>query len=270
MLAAKTLSFLEKVNQYPKTTFVFHSKIEERLLMHSHNKHQLTYVEGGAVYLKTKDNSYFLPARHFVWIPAGMEHFIELKTSISMIRNIYIPPPILNSNTFFSKMGIYPAPNLILEMILFTENWSGNIFEKEKNKYQYIRTLGNVIGDMSKNPLPVVLPTTTNERLSPILAHIHQNLNQPLLLKNTAILFGFSSRSLSRLFRTDLDISFLQYVKLTRIIRSMEKLLQTEMSISEIAYASGYNSPATFSNTFYNLVKTRPVDFRKANREISG
>ncbi|UFH35248.1 AraC family transcriptional regulator [Flavobacterium acetivorans] len=269
MPTTKTLHFLEKVNQYPKTTYIFHTKIEERLLMHNHNKHQLTYVEGGAVYLKTKDNSYFLPARHFVWIPAGMEHLIELKTSISMIRNIYIPPSILNNDDFFSKMGIYPAPNLILEMILFTENWSGNIFEKEKTKYLYIKTLGNIIAEMSKNPLPVVLPTTTNERLSPILAYIHLHVNQPLLLKNVARLFGSSSRSLSRLFRTDLDISFLQYVKLTRIIHSMEKLLQTEMSISEIAYESGYNSPATFSNTFYNLVKIRPVDFRKANREIS-
>lgn len=269
MSAIKEPGFLEKVNQYPKTTYIYHTKIEERLLMHSHNKHQLTYVEGGAVYLKTKENSYFLPARHFVWIPAGMEHLIELKTAISMIRNIYIPTHILNPNDFYSTMGIYPASNLILEMILFTENWSGNIFEKEKSKYQYIKTLGNIIAEISKNPLPVVLPTTTNERLSPILAHIHLNVDQPLLLKDVANLFGFSSRSLSRLFRTTLDISFLQYVKLTRIIRSMEKLLQTEMTISEIAYASGYSSLATFSNTFYNLVKIRPVDFRKSNREIS-
>ncbi|CAM2887139.1 helix-turn-helix domain-containing protein [Flavobacterium frigoris] len=265
----KELSFLEKVNQYPKTTYIYHTKIEERLAMHSHNKHQLTYVEGGVAYLKTNDNSYFLPARHYVWIPAGMEHFIELKTPISIIRNIYIPTHILNSNEFYSKMGIYPASNLIMEMILFTENWSENIFKKEKSKYQYIKTLGTIIAEISKNPLPVVLPTTTNERLSPILKHIHLHLDQPLLLKEVAQLFGFSSRSLSRLFRDTLDISFLQYVKLTRIIRSMEKLLQTEMSISEIAYVSGYNSPATFSNTFYNLVKLRPVDFRKINREIS-
>ena len=269
MTAIKELGFLEKVNQFPKTSYIYHTKIEERLAMHSHNKHQLTYVEGGAAYLKTNDNSYFLPARHYVWIPAGMEHFIELKTSVSMIRNIYIPTPILNNNEFYSKMGIYPASNLILEMILYTENWTGNIFEKEKSKYQYLKTLGTIIAEISKTPLPVVIPTTTNQRLSPILKHIHLHVDQTLLLKDVAKLFGFSSRSLSRLFRDTLDTSFLQYVKLTRIILSMEKLLQTELSISEIAYASGYNSLATFSNTFYNLAKIRPVDFRKTNREIS-
>lgn len=269
MPITKELSFLEKVNQYPKTTYIYHNKIEERLAMHSHNKHQLTYIEGGAAYLKTNDNSYFLPARHYIWIPAGMEHFIVLKTSISMIRNIYIPTHILKHNDFYSKMGIYPASNLVLEMILFTENWSENIFIKEKNKFQYIKTLGNVLAEISQNPLPVVLPTTTNQRLSPILKYIHIHVDQLLLLQDISKRFGFSSRSLSRLFRDNLDISFLQYVKLTRIIHSMEKLLQTEMSISEIAYATGYNSPATFSNTFYNLVNVRPVDFRKKNREMS-
>ncbi|EIA09814.1 AraC family transcriptional regulator [Flavobacterium frigoris] len=269
MPATKSISFLEKVNQYPHSTYIYHTKIEEHLLMHRHNKHQLTYIEGGAAYLKTKDNSYFLPARHFVWIPAGMNHFIELKTTVSIIRNIYIPPAILNNNLFYAQMGIYPAPNLILEMILFTENWTENIFAKEKSKCQYIKTLGNIIPEMSKKPMPVVLPTTTSERLSPILNHIHLHIEQTLLLKNVATLFGFSSRSLSRLFRTTIDISFLQYVKIYRIIFSMEKLLQTDMSISEISYASGYNSPATFSNTFYNLVKVRPVQFRKSNRAIS-
>jgi AraC-like DNA-binding protein len=269
MPVSKPLSFLEKVNQYPKTTYIFHSKIEVRLAMHSHSKHQLTYIEGGVAYLKTKDNSYFLPARHYVWIPAGMEHFIEIKTSITMMRNIYIPDRILSTHDFYSKMGIYPVSNLVLEMILFTEKWSENIFEKEKSKYQYIKTLGSVVAEVNRTPLGVVLPTTTNLRLSPILRHIHLYVEQPLLLKEVAKLFGFSSRSLSRLFRANLDISFLQYVKLTRIILSMEKLLQTEMSISEIAYASGYNSLATFSNTFYKLAKVRPVAFRKINREIS-
>lgn len=261
--------FLQKVNQFPKTFFVYHTKIEHRLSLHSHTKHQITYVEGGVAYLKTSEKSYFLPARHFIFIPAGMEHFLELKTSVSIVRNIYIPLDVLYKNVFFSKMGIYPVTNLILEMILFTENWNENITVKEKFKHQFLQTLGNVIAEKSENPLPVILPTTTNERLSPILKYIHYNIDQPLLLNEVAKLFGFSGRSLSRLFRLTLDISFLQYVKLTRIIKSMEKLLQTEMSISQIAYASGYNSVATFSNTFFNIAKIRPVDFRKSNRKIS-
>lgn len=263
------LSFLEKIDQFPKSTYIYHSNMEVRLAMHSHTKHQLTYIEGGVAYLQTKENSYFLPARHFVWIPAGLDHFIELRTSITMMRNIYIPPAALAQNIFHSKMGIYPVSNLILEMISFTEHWSENITKKESEKYLYMKTLGNVIASANKTALAVVLPTTTNIRLRPILRHIYFNVDQTLQLQDIAKTFSLSSRSLSRLFRENLDISFLQYVKLTRIILSMEKLLQTDLSISEIAYASGYNSLATFSNTFYEIAKVRPSDFRKINREKS-
>ena len=263
------LSFLEKIDQFPRSTYIYHSNMEVRLAMHSHTKHQLTYIEGGVAYLQTKENSYFLPARHFVWIPAGLDHFIELRTSITMMRNIYIPPAALAPNIFHSKMGIYPVSNLILEMISFTEHWSENITKKESEKYLYMKTLGNVIASANKTALAVVLPTTTNIRLRPILRHIYFNVDQTLQLQDIAKTFSLSSRSLSRLFRENLDISFLQYVKLTRIILSMEKLLQTDLSVSEIAYASGYNSLATFSNTFYEIAKVRPSDFRKINREKS-
>lgn len=263
------LSFLEKIDQFPRSTYIYHSNMEVRLAMHSHTKHQLTYIEGGVAYLQTKENSYFLPARHFVWIPAGLDHFIELRTSITMMRNIYIPPAALAPNMFHSKMGIYPVSNLILEMISFTEHWSENITKKESEKYLYMKTLGNVIASANKTALAVVLPTTTNIRLRPILRHIYFNVDQTLQLQDIAKTFSLSSRSLSRLFRENLDISFLQYVKLTRIILSMEKLLQTDLSVSEIAYASGYNSLATFSNTFYEIAKVRPSDFRKINREKS-
>lgn len=268
-MTPKPLTFLEKIDQFPKSTYIYHSNMEVRLAMHSHTKHQLTYIEGGVAYLQTKENSYFLPARHFVWIPAGLDHFIELRTSITMMRNIYIPPAALAPNIFHSKMGIYPVSNLILEMISFTEHWSENITKKESEKYLYMKTLGNVIASANKTALAVVLPTTTNIRLRPILRHIYFNVDQTLQLQDIAKTFSLSSRSLSRLFRENLDISFLQYVKLTRIILSMEKLLQTDLSVSEIAYASGYNSLATFSNTFYEISKVRPSDFRKINREKS-
>ncbi|MEZ7513794.1 AraC family transcriptional regulator [Flavobacterium frigidarium] len=268
-MTPKPLTFLEKIDQFPRSTYIYHSNMEVRLAMHSHTKHQLTYIEGGVAYLQTKENSYFLPARHFVWIPAGLDHFIELRTSITMMRNIYIPPPALAPNIFHSKMGIYPVSNLILEMISFTEHWSENITKKESEKYLYMKTLGNVIASANKTALAVVLPTTTNIRLRPILRHIYFNVDQTLQLQDIAKTFSLSSRSLSRLFRENLDISFLQYVKLTRIILSMEKLLQTDLSVSEIAYASGYNSLATFSNTFYEIAKVRPSDFRKINREKS-
>ncbi|RZK30277.1 MAG: AraC family transcriptional regulator, partial [Hymenobacter sp.] len=69
----------------------------------------------------------------------------------------------------------------------------------------------------------------------------------------------------SRLFQECLSLSFGQYLKLRRILAAMALLLETHQTISEVAYAVGYNSLASFSNTFYQLVGQRPSEF--ATRE---
>ena len=39
---------------------------------HKHNKAQLLYAEGDVVFVTTETKTYFLPARHFIWIPSGV------------------------------------------------------------------------------------------------------------------------------------------------------------------------------------------------------
>lgn len=257
-------TFIRTIDQDPLSVCVLHEKLEENFPFHTHQKGQLTYVEGGLAYLNTKDKAYFLPARHYVWIPAGLEHFVQQKSSPQIVRNIYFPEGTDSGNEFFSRMGIYPVNKLLLEMILFTENWKGSI-APQSFKAQFLNTMKCLLPEISTHPLPVVLPTTENERLQPVIRYIHQQLSDPLTLPQVANLFGFSVRSLSRLFQQSINISFLQYLKLSRIIRAMEYLLQTNKSISEIAYHVGYNSISSFSNTFYQLINMRPTEFQKLN-----
>ncbi|MFI2742067.1 helix-turn-helix domain-containing protein [Zhouia sp. PK063] len=268
-ISSDGIKFLNDVDVVPNNIYVHHTKIEERLPIHVHTKHQLSYVEGGVAFLNTPTNSYFLPARHFVWVPAGMQHNVELRSPVVMVRNLYFPSDLFPKNHKLRKMGIYPVTNLVMEMIMYTEQWKGGFNEKDIEVYEFLLALRNVLMAVSRVPLPVVLPTTKNESLLLVLRYIHENIEAPLKLNDLAKRFGMSSRSLSRLFRQHIDTSFLQYVKLTRVIKSMEMLLETNMSISEIAYACGYSNVAAFSNVFMQMAKRRPADFRKENIKIS-
>lgn len=130
-------------------------------------------------------------------------------------------------------------------------------------QFQFLSTLKLILPEVSRHPLPIVLPTTENERMRPVIRYIYYHLHEELSLSELADKFGMSSRTLSRLFQSTMDISFFQYLKLSRIVRSMQFLLQSDKSISEIAYETGYNSISAFSNTFYQLVNMRPSDFQK-------
>ncbi|WP_342648715.1 helix-turn-helix domain-containing protein [Mucilaginibacter sp. CSA2-8R] len=56
-------------------------------------------------------------------------------------------------------------------------------------------------------------------------------------------------------------MSFLQHLKPLRVVRAAEMMLQTRLTLSQIAYATDYNSLSAFSNTFYQTTLTWQSDF---------
>lgn len=258
-----TTEYLQNIDQFQDSIFIIHKKQEETFPYHFHQKGQFTYIEGGISYLYTRDKAYFLPARHFIWIPPELEHYVLHTSSTLRVTNLYLPSENDLTHPFFSKMGIYPVTDLLLEMILFSERWQGMV-RPGVYAYEFLRTLKYLLPEIGQHPLPIAIPTTQNERLLPIITHLQQHVSKPLHLPEVAHEFGLSARTLSRLFQQEMELSFLQYVKMYRIVRAIEELLQTDKSITEIAYDVGYTSLSTFSNTFLQLVNRRPAEFRTA------
>ena len=146
-------------------------------------------------------------------------------------------------------------------MIKYTEKWDGHIVPGDP-RYQFVSTIKNILPENSTKSLPIALPFTDNKRMQGIVKYIDDNITILHTLHSIGDKFGLSDRSLSRLFQSTLGISFLQYLKLLRIVKSLEMILQTDKSMSEIAYSIGYQSLSAFSNTFYQLTRARPSDFK--------
>lgn len=257
-----TEEHLKELDQQPESVYVLHEKVERELPFHQHKKGQLTYTEGGIAYLYTKDKTYFIPARHYIWVPKGLVHFLRLRHPATVIRNLYFYAEDDNRDTFYSKLGIYPVNNLLLEMIAYSERWNGDICP-DHSAYQFLAAIKNILPEINSQELSIMLPTTENKRMKSILEYINKHVSDVLTLENVSSNFALSERTLSRLFQSTISISFLQYLKQLRIVKAIEMLLQTDKSISEIAYESGYNSISAFSNTFYQLIHVRPTEFQK-------
>ncbi|WP_143306872.1 AraC family transcriptional regulator [Chitinophaga vietnamensis] len=257
---------LRATDELPQSAYIWHLKTEHHFPFHQHNKGQLTYVEGGAAFLYTRDKTYFLPARHYMWVPAGVEHHFIHRYPANYVRSIYFFSERDDRNDpFYTTTGIYPVNNLLLEMILYTAKWEGNVMPGSK-AFTFVKALKHILPEVSLAPLPITLPTTRNSRVQPMLRYIQENLAEPLTLESICHAFNTSERTLTRLFRSTMDISFFQYLKLARMLRAMGYLLETDKTISEIAWDTGYNSVAAFSNTFFKLVGRRPSEFQHLNK----
>ncbi len=254
------LSFLANIDAHATATYVVNEKLEADFAFHQHRKGQLTYIEGGMSYLYTSDKTYFLPARHWIWIPAGMEHFVYFNDQAPMALNLYFDVSGEKSPVY-GQMGIYPVHPLLLELFAYILPWQGE-YAPETKGFTILETIKYLVGELGQQPLPIVLPTSRNEVLQGILTYMHAGMEETLTLQKVSRQFGLSVRSLSRLFQKELGLSFLQYLKQYRIIKAMEALLEGKKSIGEIALDSGYKSIAAFSNAFYDMVKVRPNAFR--------
>src|SRR3981081_2036696 len=56
---------------------------------HSHDWHQMIYASRGVMTVNTATGSWVVPSRRAVWVPAGIEHEVELSATVSM-RTLYL------------------------------------------------------------------------------------------------------------------------------------------------------------------------------------
>jgi AraC-like DNA-binding protein len=257
------MSYLNDIDVQPSSVYVMHEKAERKFPMHSHHKGQLTYVENNIAFCNLLDRSFVVPARHFIWIPKHTEHYMTIRHSkITTTRNIYFYNSDDASNPFYDTLGIYPVNDLLYQMINFSSRWKEDVAPGHEG-YRFMAALKDILPTVSQTPLPIVLPTTTHEKLLPVLQYLAANFDQQLTLTNVSQQFDLSERTLSRLFVNVLETSFVQYLRMLRVIKGIEMMLQTNQSLSEIAYQTGYGSIAAFSKVFYQLTNKRPSEFIK-------
>jgi AraC-like DNA-binding protein len=249
------------IDRIPESVYVMHKQNEFRLPQHSHQKGQLIYIEGGVAYIHLVEKTLIIPARHYVWIPKGRKHFVEMRKSVVII-SIYFYADDDDDHPFFNKVGIYPINTLLIQMLSYSVRWEGDVLPADK-AFPFLAGIKNILPEISRNALPIALPTTENERMQPVINYIGNHIFEPLTLVTLSRETGFSERTLTRLFKETMKISFLQYFKLLRMVKAIEMMLQTNKSMSEIAYTLGYNNVSAFSNIFYQLTRTRPSEFAK-------
>lgn len=260
------IASLPEIDTQPRSVFVMHEKSEKLIPLHAHKKGQLSYVQGGIAFITIDYKRYVVPARHFFWIPAGVQHILRIGYSATVLRSLYFFSHNDHVNPFYRRLGIYPASELMIQMINYTERWDGRKINSKNENFEFLVALKNILPTMSGHALPIILPVTNDERMLKIMKYLDDNIGQPLNLKTISEKFNMSERSMSRLFQSRLNISFLQYLKTLRIIMALEMILKTNKSLSEIAYEVGYETLGAFSNTFYTITKSRPSDLRKNSR----
>ena len=230
---------------------------------HHHAVHQLIYAEGGVLYVLTEKQQFLLPAYHGAWIPARCAHKLLSPSEETRLWLLYFHPEE-DDIPAFQSVRIFGISPLAREMMLYTERWS----DKEHSSgdggllaQRFYETIRLLAAEWCEEPLQLILPHTVDGILGDVTQHILDNIGEPLTIQTVARIHRVSGRTLMRQFRRQLGITFGAYLRIARIVKAVELLTAPSVSIIEVAYDVGYNSPSSFSQAFRRLTGMSPQEY---------
>lgn len=162
----------------------------------------------------------------------------------------------------YSSAGGTAATDLMLRLIANDHGTDLANSIADQLIYTTIRT--------DKDQQRLSIPTRIGVRhakLSTVIKMMEGNLEEPISPAILAEDVGISTRQLERLFRRYLNRSPKRYYMELRLEKARNLLLQTDMSVINVALASGFTSPSHFSKCYRMHFSTTPYRERGAQRD---
>lgn len=162
---------------------------------------------------------------------------------------------------FYTTAGVTAGIDLSLALI---EEDFGQQLAVDVAKYLivYLRRAG---GQSQFSPL-LESQLREDSPVSALQQHMLQNLHQPHTLASLAERAHMSPRNLSRIFRKECGVTVMDYLADARIDAARRYLESTDLSIKEVAYHCGFDTPDGFRRVFSHRLGITPADYRQRFR----
>lgn len=166
-------------------------------------------------------------------------------------------PYVIDGNRF-STAGGTSAIDLILKLIEASHDAALADRVAEQMIYSSIRLLQ----DGARISLPH-RSAIRNPRILSVIGAMEKNIETPVSPRQFAARIGVSSRQMERLFRKHTGLSPNKYYMQLRLAKSRTLLLQTDMSVIDVALASGFSSASHFARCYRSHFGETPRRLRR-------
>ena len=154
------------------------------------------------------------------------------------------------------RLGVFDYLQKPIDSRQFHETLSG-LVEKMRQEDQAIERL------KTSDPELIALPRNVgNHVINSVIAFIAANYSRPVGLQEAAQYLELSESHLSRLFKEETGLNFLQYLNAFRVNKAAQLMKDPRKNISQIAAECGFPSPGYFAKIFRRFSGQTPTSFR--------
>ena len=107
-------------------------------------------------------------------------------------------------------------------------------------------------------------------RLTQLLRHLNEHYRDEIDWEGLAEKFEIPLRTLSRKVADVTGMPPNSYLLRVRLCRAMRMLKETDKTVTEIAFACGFNDSNYFTSRFHREIGTTPLKYRRNEEQASG
>lgn len=155
----------------------------------------------------------------------------------------------LNTETYFSAERLEKVVDLFVNLAQSTLTTSN---PKRKIDVGQLRDVNEMIETFPKKT-----------EIVNAVKYIEKNLHRKICLEEVANKVYLSQYYFSKLFKKELGMNFVTYLKYQRVIKAKEFLRHSNLSIDDIARRVGFSQTSYFCKSFRDITSKSPSSFRK-------
>ena len=226
--------------------------------MHSHPRGHLVYAAGGVLSVHTERGTSIVPANRAAWTPAGFTHHHRAHGRTDM-RIEFLPASL--ARLLPGHPAVFTASGLAREILLAL---SGPRDYDRAARARLRRVLVDELGEAHEQPLQ--LPEPRDDRLRALARLLYEQPADNTSLAELGQATGASARTLSRLFRNELGMTFYEWRTQLRIYHALV-LLADGHDATYVAHACGWANPSSFIAAFASIIGTTPGRHRTSQQD---
>ncbi len=228
--------------------------------LQSHTRGHLVYAASGVLAVRTGSGTSIVPANRVAWTPAGFTHHHRAHGDTDM-RIVFLAPSLARLTA--DRPAVFLASGLAREVLLaLTGPRNYDDAAPGYSRSARSRLLRVLVDELREAPeQPLHLPEPRDDRLRAIARTLYENPAGNATLAELGTAIGASTRTLSRLFRDELGMTFYEWRTQLRIHHALVLLAEGHDTI-RTAYACGWANPSSFIAAFTRIIGTTPGRYR--------
>lgn len=225
-----------------------------RVPFHHHSRSQLLNPTTGVVRVSAQTGRWMVPPGHAMWIPAGVEHAVDMLGDVDM-HSVYIAP------------GAIPQMPETLRVVAVTDLTRSLVIEAattaltgHRAELLHALLLEEIPGLPTR---PLGLPLPADARLAALCRRFVEAPTPHLTIDEWAARLKMSRRSFTRMFQRETGLGLSAWRQQACLFAALPRLADGE-PVTTVALDLGYESVPAFTTMFRRMLGASPRDWLRS------